>query len=47
MDDEQFENVYGEKLRVRLEEKRRTQGVSCLVNWMWYNSNFISRPLQL
>lgn len=34
MDDEQFENVYGEKLRVRLEEKRRTQGVSCLVNWM-------------
>jgi hypothetical protein len=32
LDDEQFENVYGEKLRVRLEEKRRTQGVSCLVN---------------
>ena len=38
MDDEQFENVYGEKLRVRLEEKRRTQGVSFLVNWMWYNT---------
>ena len=32
MDDEQFESVYGEKLRVRLEEKRKTQGVSRLVN---------------
>jgi hypothetical protein len=32
MDDEQFENVYGERLRVRLEEKRKTQGVSCLVD---------------
>ena len=33
MDDEQFENVYGEKLRVRLEEKRKTQGVK----WFFLN----------
>ena len=32
MDDEQFENVYGERLRVTLEKKRRTQGVNCHVN---------------
>ena len=34
MDDEQFENIYGERLRVTLEKKRRTQSVSCLVNWV-------------
>ncbi|KAF8816545.1 hypothetical protein BYT27DRAFT_6398710 [Phlegmacium glaucopus] len=26
MNEEQFENIYGEKLRVRLEKKRKTQG---------------------
>ena len=31
MDDEQFENVYGEKLRVRLEKKHKNQGVSYLI----------------
>ena len=33
MDDEQFENVYGEKLRVRLEKKRKNQGVSYLIDY--------------
>lgn len=32
MDDEQFESVYGERLRVTLEKKRRTQGVKCLID---------------